>query len=95
MSSKIPLAIPALLADLHATRDVVLCSSLPFLVDIDCFIIFGSVAFQEYLEFTLKWPWWGQGRRVGIEEGTELLGFFCSYPLWFPQQPAQEQLSRL
>jgi hypothetical protein len=34
------------------------------------------VAFQEYLEPKLHWPWWAGGLRVGVEEGTELVGVF-------------------
>lgn len=37
-------------------------------------ILFFSVALQEYLEHALTWPFWLSGIRVGIEEGTELLG---------------------
>lgn len=40
------------------------------------FSIFCSVAFQEYLEHTLNWKPWMRGLRVGLEEGTELLGTF-------------------
>jgi hypothetical protein len=47
-----------------------------FWLTLSAFMLFGSVAFQEHLEFTLEWPWWAQGIRVGIEEGTELLGVF-------------------
>lgn len=35
-----------------------------------------SVALQEYLEHAFAWPFWLSGIRVGIEEGTELLGTF-------------------
>ncbi|RJP83247.1 MAG: hypothetical protein C4522_01235 [Desulfobacteraceae bacterium] len=40
------------------------------------FLLFGSVAFQEFLEHTVSWPDWMMGIRVGIEEGTELIGIF-------------------
>jgi hypothetical protein len=40
------------------------------------FCIFGSVAFQEYLEFHVDWPDWSLGIRAAIEEGSELLGMF-------------------
>lgn len=38
------------------------------------FILFGSVALQEYIEHALAWAPWMSGIRVGVEEGTELLG---------------------
>ena len=42
------------------------------------FGLFGSVAVQEYIEHIIIWQSWMVGLRVGIEEGTELLGmFFC------------------
>lgn len=47
-----------------------------FWMTLGAFVLFGSVAFQEYLEFYVKWPWWAQGLRVGVEEGTELVGVF-------------------
>jgi hypothetical protein len=74
MSSKIPLAIPALLILIFTLRGMwYLARHRHFWLTVTAF---GSVAFQEYLEFTLEWPWWAQGLRVGIEEGTELLGVF-------------------
>jgi hypothetical protein len=77
MSSKIPLAIPALIILFFTLRAMWrLASRHHFWMTLSAFVLFGSVAFQEDLEFTLKWPWWAQGLRVGIEEGTELLGVF-------------------
>jgi hypothetical protein len=77
MSSKIALAIPALLILIFTLRGMWrFACRRHFWMTLSAFILFGSVAFQEYLEFTVKWPWWAQGLRVGIEEGTELLGVF-------------------
>lgn len=36
------------------------------------FLLFFSVALQEYLEHAFIWPFWLSGIRVGVEEGTEL-----------------------
>jgi hypothetical protein len=77
MSSKIPLAIPALLILIFTLRGMWrLACRRRFWLTLSAFVLLSSVAFQEYLEFTLDWPWWAQGLRVGIEEGTELLGVF-------------------
>jgi hypothetical protein len=77
MSSKIALAIPALIILVFTLRAMWrLASRHHFWMTVTAFILFGSVAFQEYLEFTVKWPWWAQGLRVGTEEGTELVGAF-------------------
>ena len=38
------------------------------------FLLFGLVAGQEFLEHTLSWPKWLLGIRLGVEEGTELVG---------------------
>lgn len=40
------------------------------------FVLYGSVAGQEYLEHSVNWPEWALGLRLGIEEGTELLATF-------------------
>ena len=40
------------------------------------FSTFGLVVLQEYIEHELDWPYHLLGLRTGIEEGTELLGFF-------------------
>ncbi|MCG8691068.1 MAG: hypothetical protein MI806_07645 [Minwuiales bacterium] len=40
------------------------------------FLCFGSVGIQEFLEHTVVWPDWSRGLRLGMEEGTELLGSF-------------------
>ena len=40
------------------------------------FLCFGSVGIQEFLEQTVDWPVWSRGIRLGLEEGTELLGSF-------------------
>ena len=42
------------------------------------FSLFGLVALQEIIEHAVDWPDWARGIRVGLEEGTELVGmFFC------------------
>ncbi|MCP4418739.1 MAG: hypothetical protein GY805_19145 [Chloroflexi bacterium] len=43
------------------------------------FSLFGLVAIQEIIEHAVDWPQWARGLRVGIEEGTELLGFFLCF----------------
>jgi hypothetical protein len=55
-----------------------------FWLTLSAFILFGSVAFQEHLEHTVIWPWWAQGIRVGIEEGTELFGVFLLLSVFMP-----------
>ena len=43
------------------------------------FLLLATIAVQERLEGAIEWYRWG-GIRLGVEEGTELLGmFFCSY----------------
>jgi hypothetical protein len=46
-----------------------------FAVMIAC-LLFGSVIIQELLETFIDWPSWIQPLRLGVEEGTELLGIF-------------------
>ena len=80
MSSLIPLAVPVLLilvVTLH--RMLRIANRRGFWLTLCAFLAFGSVAFQEYLEHKLQWPWWARGLRVGVEEGTELVGFFYCY----------------
>ena len=77
MSSLIPLAVPVLLilvVTLH--RMLRIANRRGFWLTLCAFLAFGSVAFQEYLEHKLQWPWWARGLRVGVEEGTELVGIF-------------------
>ena len=77
MSSLIPLAVPVLLilvVTLH--RMLRIANRSAFWLTLCAFLAFGSVAFQEYLEHKLQWPWWARGLRVGVEEGTELVGVF-------------------
>ena len=38
------------------------------------FMMYGLVALQEYLEHIIIWPYYLKGIRVGVEEGTELMG---------------------
>lgn len=40
------------------------------------FALFASVALQEFIEHKYTWEAWIKGLRVGVEEGTELLGIF-------------------
>ena len=40
------------------------------------FVLFGSVAFQEYLEKAIDWTDWLKGIRAGVEESSELFGIF-------------------
>ncbi len=40
------------------------------------FLLYLSVAFQEYLESALAWPHWFRGLRFAVEEGTELLATY-------------------
>ncbi len=52
------------------------------------FTLFGSVALQEYIEHAVDWPYWLIGIRVGVEEGTELLGIFlCLAAIIMHRQP--------
>lgn len=43
------------------------------------FALFGSVILQEDLEQIVAWPDWFRGIRVGLEEGSELLGMFLGF----------------
>ena len=38
------------------------------------FSCYGGVVVQEFLEHNVDWPMWALGLRVGLEEGSELLG---------------------
>jgi hypothetical protein len=77
MSSKIPLAIPALLILIYTLHRMwYLTSRRHFWLTLSAFLLFGSVAFQEHLEHALTWAWWARGLRFGVEEGTELVGVF-------------------
>jgi hypothetical protein len=77
IKSKIPLALPALLLLIVTLRRMwSLSNRRHFWFTLSAFILFGSVAFQEHVEHTIAWPWWAEGIRVGIEEGTELIGVF-------------------
>jgi hypothetical protein len=50
------------------------------------FFVFGGVAVQEYLERYGSWPEWSLGLRVGLEEGSELLGVFLLFLGIVPQR---------
>ena len=77
MISYLPLAAPALLILFFMLHGMYhLNNRCCFWLTLCAFLIFGSVALQEYLEDTLRWPWWSRGVRVGIEEGCELAGVF-------------------
>ena len=75
--SYVPLAAPALLILLFTLHGMYhLNNRRCFWLTLCAFLIFGSVVLQEYLEDTLRWPWWSRGARFGIEEGCELAGVF-------------------
>ena len=77
IKSIIPLALPALLLLLVTLRRMwSFANRRPFWLTLSAFILFASVAFQEHLEHAVAWPSWAEGIRVGIEEGTELVGIF-------------------
>jgi hypothetical protein len=77
MSSKIPLAVPALLILIFTLHRMWYHTSRRhFWLTLSAFLLFGSVAFQEHLEHALTWPWWARGLRFGVEEGTELVAVF-------------------
>jgi hypothetical protein len=77
IKSMVPLAVPALLLLIVTLRRMwFFANHRVFWLTLSAFILFGSVAFQEHLEHTLAWPWWAEGIRVGVEEGTELVGMF-------------------
>jgi len=40
------------------------------------FTLFATVALQEFIEHKFTWAPWIKGLRVGVEEGTELLGIY-------------------
>ena len=40
------------------------------------FLCFGSIGIQEFVEHAVAWPDWSRGIRLGVEEGTELVGSF-------------------
>jgi len=77
MSALIPLALPVfLILTFTLQRMWSVVDRSRFWLTLSAFILFGSVALQEYLEHAVAWPWWALGIRVGIEEGTELIGVF-------------------
>jgi hypothetical protein len=78
MVSKLPLAVPlgiVLVWTLHGMRH--LRERRSFRLTLSAFLLFGLVVFQEYLEFSINWPRWMKGVRLGFEEGTELAAIFC------------------
>ncbi len=52
--------------------------SSPLLIA-SAFFVFACVALQEHLEHHFAFPEWSLGIRVGVEEGSELLGFFLLF----------------
>ncbi len=77
MTSRIPIAIPALVS-----LGVTLWGMARFphrrclWLTLSGAALFGLVVLQEHLEVTMSWPTWTLGIRFGIEEGTELAGVF-------------------
>jgi hypothetical protein len=61
------------------------------------FVLFFSLPFQEYLEFTVNWPDWMRGLRIIIEEGTELVGSLIGLiaVAIYPNRKAPRQLQNL
>ena len=60
------------------------------------FLLLSTIAFQERLEGAVEWYRWG-GIRLGVEEGTELLGMFLCYwgvVLQRPKSSLTDQLRR-
>ena len=77
IKSMLPLAVPGLALLIVTLRRMwSFANHRSFWLTLSAFVLFGSVAFQEHLEHTIAWPWWAEGIRVGIEEGTELVGTF-------------------
>jgi hypothetical protein len=75
--SLVPLALPALFVLSITLRGMwTFKNRRAFWLTSGAFVLFGSVAVQEYFEHAVVWPWWAAGIRVGIEEGTELVGVF-------------------
>jgi hypothetical protein len=78
MVSKLPLAVPLAIVviwTLHGMRR--LPNRRSFWLTLSAFLLFVLVVFQEYLEFSINWPGWMRGVRLGFEEGTELAAVFC------------------
>ena len=60
------------------------------------FIVFGSVAFQEYLEHSLDWADWLKGIRAGVEESSEIFGIFlCLIGISLQKQKQNKSYSLL
>jgi len=96
MSSLIPLAVPVLLIlaiSLHRMWQIT--NRRGFWLTLCAFLAFGSVAFQEYLEHKLQWPWWARGLRVGVEEGTELVGVFLLLSVVLASQAGSQKSKSL
>lgn len=54
------------------------------------FLLLSTIAFQERLEGAIEWARWG-GIRMGVEEGTELLGkFFCYWGVVLQRSSASQ-----
>ena len=76
----LPLALPAvLLLSWTLQRLVRLPDRRHFWLTLSAFLAFGSVAWQEHLEHTIRWPWWVRGIRFGVEESAELGGIFLLF----------------
>jgi hypothetical protein len=78
MVSKLPLAVPLAIVviwTLHGMRR--LPNRRSFRLTLSALLLFALVVFQEYLEFSVNWPGWMRGVRLGFEEGTELAAVFC------------------
>jgi hypothetical protein len=79
-SALLPLALPTvLLLSWTLQRMARLPDRRSFWLTLSAFLAFGSVAWQEHLEHTLRWPGWVRGIRVGVEEGAELAGIFLLF----------------
>jgi hypothetical protein len=80
VSSKIPVAVPALVLLAVTLSGMWRFTNRRFFwLTLCAFVALGSVAFQEHLEHAITWPWWARGVRFGVEEGTELFGIYLLF----------------
>ena len=92
----LPLAVPALAILVFTLyRMLRLRNYRDFSLMVAGWIILGSVPVQEHLEHTINWPWWFQGLRFGLEEGTELVGAFLLLCVVTPAKQSFQKVGSL
>jgi hypothetical protein len=96
MNDLLPFALPAVLLLVFTLQGMSrLATHRAFWLTLGAFVIFGSVACQEHLEHTVHWPHWVRGIRVGVEEGSELVGIVLLLSAVLPARAASGRVPSL